>query len=312
VTPPLAPLGEPLFGLLRQGTPEVVVSGSVCAVTVSGQVLLEVDPARRVWARSLLKPWQWRAMSMDDASIPLDRIALAAASHNGTPLHVDVAQRWQPSASDNDLLLPPCPPLGPEPGQDRTPSRWTHPCSGKHAALLHSCLVHGWDGATYTSTGHPFHERLIETLRRDLHESALDFDWAVDGCGLPTPRLTVRQLARLFAAWAADRHRDRLWEAFAAHPQLVGGEGRLDSALITEGAGAWVAKEGADGLLGLAVAPSPSHPHGLGLVVKVAQGWDPPSMRRIALQALHRLGIDAPPPATGGAQQLVWHPALGG
>ncbi len=58
------------------------------------------------------------------------------------------------------------------------------------------------------------------------------------------------------------------------HPDLVGGFNRLDSTIIKAGSGRVIAKEGADGLLGLAVE-HPDYPDGLGIVIKIAHGWDP-------------------------------------
>ena len=59
-----------------------------------------------------------------------------------------------------------------------------------------------------------------------------------------------------------------------AEPDLVGGLDRLDSTILKAGGGRVVAKEGADGLLGLAIVHD-AFPEGLGVVIKIAHGWDP-------------------------------------
>ena len=56
-------------------------------------------------------------------------------------------------------------------------------------------------------------------------------------------------------------------------PDLVGGFNRLDSTIIKAGKGKVIAKEGADGLLGMAII-HPDYPKGLGVAVKIAHGWN--------------------------------------
>ena len=57
------------------------------------------------------------------------------------------------------------------------------------------------------------------------------------------------------------------------HPDLVGGFNRLDSTIIKAGNGKVIAKEGADGLLGISIE-HPDYPKGLGIVIKIAHGWN--------------------------------------
>ena len=48
---------------------------------------------------------------------------------------------------------------------------------------------------------------------------------------------------------------------------------RLDSTCLKAGDGKILAKEGADGLLGISV-DHPDWPDGLGVVIKIAHGWN--------------------------------------
>ena len=56
------------------------------------------------------------------------------------------------------------------------------------------------------------------------------------------------------------------------------------------GEGKVIAKEGADGLLGLAIE-HPDYPKGLGVVVKIAHGWNSQATWYIARAVLGVLGI---------------------
>ena len=75
------------------------------------------------------------------------------------------------------------------------------------------------------------------------------------------------------------------------HPDLVGGFNRLDSTILKAGEGTVIAKEGADGLLGLAIE-HPDYPKGLGIVVKIAHGWNAQATWYVARAILGVLGID--------------------
>ena len=114
---------------------------------------------------------------------------------------------------------------------------------------------------------------------------------ARDGCGLPTQSNTVTELALLFAGLAKTKDEDWIWDAMVEHPDLIGGFNRLDSTILKACHGAVIAKEGADGLLGLAIE-HPEYPEGLGVVVKIAHGWNPQATWYIARYILGVLGFE--------------------
>jgi L-asparaginase II len=175
--------------------------------------------------------------------------------------------------------------------QVRRPRRWYHCCSGEHAAILRGCRLKGWDRVGYTLPQHPLFAAYIEVLRRTLGPDWRPVRVARDGCGLPTASNTVDELARLYAALAAHRDDDWIWEAMIRHPDLIGGFNRLDSTILKAGGGAVVAKEGADGLLGLSVVHE-DYPDGLGIVIKIAHGWNPQATWYVARACLGVLGFE--------------------
>ena len=71
---------------------------------------------------------------------------------------------------------------------------------------------------------------------------------------------------------------------------LVGGFNWLDSTIIKAGNGKVIAKEGADGLLGISIE-HPDYPKGLGIVIKIAHGWNSQATW-YARAVLGVLGID--------------------
>jgi L-asparaginase II len=175
--------------------------------------------------------------------------------------------------------------------QVRRPRRWYHCCSGEHAAILRGCRVKGWSRVGYVWPHHPFFQEYVQYIRE-----VLGSDWkmgtiAKDGCGLPTVSMTVTDLARLFANLVTEREHDWIWDAMVSHPDLIGGFNRLDSTILKACHGRVLAKEGADGLLGLAIE-HPEFPDGLGVVVKIAHGWNPQATWYIARYILGVLGFE--------------------
>src|SRR5205085_50168 len=75
------------------------------------------------------------------------------------------------------------------------------------------------------------------------------------------------------------------------HAAILRGCSRLDSTILKACHGRVIAKEGADGLLGLAIE-HPEYPDGLGVVVKIAHGWNPQATWYIARYILGVLGFE--------------------
>ena len=75
------------------------------------------------------------------------------------------------------------------------------------------------------------------------------------------------------------------------YPDLVGGFNRLDTTVMKSCGGQVIAKEGADGLLGLVIV-HPDFPEGLGVVIKIAQGWNPQATWYVARGVWGVLGFE--------------------
>jgi hypothetical protein len=102
---------------------------------------------------------------------------------------------------------------------------------------------------------------------------------------------TTTELAMLYANLVTTKNQDWIWDAMVRFPDLIGGFNRLDSTILKSCQGKVLAKEGADGLLGLAIE-HPDFPDGLGIVIKVAHGWDMRASWYIARYTLGVLGFE--------------------
>jgi len=138
---------------------------------------------------------------------------------------------------------------------------------------------------------HAVHQGYLREIRKVLGDNWNPKTTAKDGCGLPTISMTVTELARIFASVYTQRDDNWIWEAMIRHPDIMGGFNRLDSTILKSCGGKVIAKEGADGLLGLSIE-HPDFPDGLGVVIKIAHGWDPTATWFVARWTLGVLGFE--------------------
>jgi L-asparaginase len=282
---------EPLVDYRRNGVSETTVHGAV-AWASGDEVLHSFGGNVLCYGRSMMKPITMKVFA--DALGPKlnwEQKAISCASHNGDTEHVAAAQSIL-SESERGLMRTPLDvPLVQFGRQVRRARRWYHCCSGEHAAILRGCRELGWTRVGYTLPQHPLFPAYLKQLRTTLGTDWSPLRVARDGCGLPTVSNTVNELARLFADVARNRDDDWIWEAMQRNPDLVGGFNRLDSTIIKIGGGSVLAKEGADGLIGLSIA-HPDYPNGLGIVIKIAHGWNAQASWYIARSVLGVLGFE--------------------
>lgn len=294
-----------LVEVVRSGVVESTHAASVVALRPDGSTALALGAVDvPVFPRSSNKPLQTAALL--DAGWPApdaETIALATASHSGLPEHLSVVRRTLSAAglSEDDLGCPARLPLDVDAahaliraGGDASPL--TMNCSGKHAAMLATCVANGWTTDGYLDPKHPVQQAITRTIERLAGEQVKHV--AVDGCGAPQHALTLAGLARAFTRLATGDD-GRTAEAMRRHPDLVGGPGREVTRLM-QGIPGLVAKDGAEGVFAAAL------PDGSTAAVKVADGATR-AVVPVLVVALRALGVDAPV-----LDELGTSPVLGG
>jgi len=282
---------EPLIDYRRNGVSETTIHGAVA--WASGQEIIHSFGGNVLcYGRSMMKPITMKVFADDLAGVlNAEQKAISVASHNGDTEHVAAAQSILTEPEWGLMQTPLDVPLIQFGRQVRRARRWYHTCSGEHAAILRGCRVRGWNRAGYTLPQHTFFAAYLEQLRKTLGKDWEPLRVARDGCGLPTVSNTVNELARLYADLVRTKDEDWIWDAMIENPDLIGGFNRLDSTTIKACGGKVIAKEGADGLLGLAIE-HPDYPDGLGIVIKIAHGWDNQATWYIARAVLGVLGFE--------------------
>ncbi len=281
---------EPLVDYRRHGVSETTIHGAV-AWSSGGEVVHSFGGNVLCYGRSMMKPFTLKVFADDLEDCSWEQKAISVSSHNGDTEHVAAAQSLLSKSEWGLMQTPLDVPLVQFGRQVRRARRWFHCCSGEHAALLRGCRLKGWKRAGYTLPMHPYFRAFIGVLRRYLGADWKPLRVAKDGCGLPTVSNTVSELATLFAGLAKHKDEDWIWEAMVRHPDLIGGFNRLDSTILKACEGKVIAKEGADGLLGLAIV-HPDYPEGLGVCIKIAHGWNAQATWYIARAILGVLGFE--------------------
>jgi L-asparaginase len=214
------------------------------------------DPELVAYVRSAAKPLQ--ALPLADYDLPSHELAIACASHEARPEQLVAVRALleRGGFATEDLEC------GAEHG-----SRLRHNCSGKHAGFLFLCRARGWDAEGYRLPGHPLQEELLALVAGTVGRPAGEIATAIDGCGVPTFALSLTEMARMFAGFAAGRPQgmETIVAAMTGHPELVGGAQAADTLVMQALPGA-VAKRGAEGVLCVGL------PDGTGVALKVEDG----------------------------------------
>jgi L-asparaginase II len=284
----------------RGGLPESVHTVHLAVVAAAGHVVAACGNADLVtFPRSSSKPVQALPLALGAPELPTDELAIACASHAGTPQHLAVVSRLlaRSGSTVNDLRCGAHPPFDPAAAADlirrnEPPTPLHHNCSGKHAGMLLACALNGWPQGGYTAHAHPLQVQ-IRALHAELGGVSLDDVHAgTDGCSVPAFALPLHAPARLFARLAAPTGElapalERVFQAMTAHPFLIAGPGRLDTALMPLVPGL-AAKVGAEAFYGMALRETPRGP--LGVAFKVVDGGER-ARPHVALAVLEALGV---------------------
>lgn len=231
-------------------------------------------------------------------------LALACASHNGAPIHVERVNNWLADlgCGDDDFRC------GPQESRDdalriqmirdgQSPCRVHNNCSGKHAGFL-TLNQHLGGDAEYCQIDHPVQQACMDAFEDVTGENSPGF--GIDGCSAPNHAATLHGIARAMAFFAAaeedgDARQSaaaRLRNAMVTYPELVAGEGRACTELMRACGGRVALKTGAEAFF-IAIIPEMK----LGVALKIMDGTTRGAEAAIAA-ILVRLGIlDAAHPA---------------
>jgi L-asparaginase II len=283
--------------------------GAVAGLAADGtQVISAGNTAVPFFPRSANKPLQATALLRCGLDLDGELLALAAASHSGEDFHVDGVRKILSGAglTEDDLGCPPSWPLDLETARrliarGEGMSRIRMNCSGKHAAMLATCVLNDWPVRGYLAPDHP----LQQVIRRTVEELAGQQVpvTGVDGCGAPLFALTLAGLARAFRALVLagpGTPGRRVADAMRAHPEWTSGTTR-DERRLMDAVPGLLLKGGAEGVDAFALADGQGVRAG---AVKIDDGAHR-ARTPVTVAALRLLGAVVP-------DELATVPVIGG
>lgn len=270
----------------RAGFVESRHRGACAVVDADGKLLQSWgDVDALVYPRSALKPLQALPLiesgAADRFGLGDEEIALACASHNSEPFHVERVTAWlrRIGLTVDDLECGLCESISLDVtksmGRAREAFTRAHNnCSGKHAGFLSTALHLGEATQGYIGADHPVQKRVTKAVEDMTGVSLSAAPCGSDGCGIPVFAFPLHALARGMARMMSDDLGDvrtaaarRVRAAMAACPQCVAGTKRFDTRVMSACQGEVLVKGGAEGVH-IAMIPG----RGLGIALKVDDG----------------------------------------
>ena len=295
----------------RGGIVESAHRGAFAVVDAGGALRMALgDIERPIFPRSACKVLQALPLVASGAADALqlndEELALACASHSGEAAHARTAAAMLAKAGVDVSALE-CGAHWPYneaasrelARRDEAPSALHNNCSGKHAGFVClGCRLNGGRGdlrgflSGYVRPEHPVMREVSAALQAttgwDLSTSAR----GTDGCSIPTHAVPLRHLALAFARVAtgqglsADHARaaQRLRQAVARAPFMVGGTGKFDTRVMERFGERVFCKVGAEGVHCAALPEL-----GLGVAIKIDDGNNARACEVVLAALLQRL-----------------------
>lgn len=285
-------LDEVLAEYVRDGVVESVHRGQLIALNSDGSVNFALgDVNHLIFPRSTVKSIQGAAMVRAGLTLEPRLLALGCSSHSGSAEHIAAVREILALAKLDETALQ-CmldKPLGDAERRawgDAPATRIAMNCSGKHAAMLLTCVTNSWPIENYLDAAHPLQQAIKGELEALAGEKITLT--STDGCGAPLFLISLMGLARAIRAVtiSTDPVHQSVMNASRQFPQMVAGIGRLTTQMIEAVPGLYM-KDGAEAV---EVA---SMPDGRTLVFKVSDGSLRP-FRVLVHAGLKKLGIDSP------------------
>jgi len=302
---------EPLVAITRADLDESMHFGAVVLADADGKVLASAgSPEIVTYMRSTAKPLQALPLlesgAADHFRLTPSEVAIAIGSHGGEPRHVETVKGILSKIGLSEEFLM-CGAHAPYhrpsaralEAENRRPSVLHNNCSGMHAGMLALAKFRGEPPEGYFRPEHAVQREILEAVSSMTGVAADAIHLAIDGCSAPTFGVPLVNAAASFARLmeperfpSARRYAaHRAVEAMTGHPEMVAGEGRLDTALMAGSRVKLIAKAGAEGYYGIGFEKAG---HGYGIVFKVSDGEGDRARTAMVLRALGDLEVVDP------------------
>ena len=277
---------------VRDGVVESEHRGFLVMLNFDGSIFKSLgDIDTKVFPRSAIKCAQASAMVRNGLVLEPRLLALAQSSHSGGDIHMDGAREILASVGLDESALQ-CAldrPIGEAEKRawgEKPAARIAMNCSGKHSAMLATCVKNGWPIESYLEQSHPL-QLAIKAELENLAGETITLT-STDGCGAPLFLISVIGLARAIRniTISTDPVHKSVMDAARAFPEMVGGVGRHNTEMMQQVPGLFM-KDGAEAVNVTSLSD------GRAFAIKVSDGSQR-AFRTIVHACLKEFGIDSP------------------
>lgn len=247
-----------LIEYIRSGLIEQEHFGLFLKLSSNGDVVkLGEDKNYPFYLRSCAKPLQASLLvdfGLDEFyGMTSEEIAICCASHSGETCHVNAVKGFLNKIGINESYLK-CGLHKPLSKKEQnklllsgeTETVLQNNCSGKHVMMLGICKKMGWSVNDYDNIEHPL-QVAIKNKIYELCEIKDDYPLTKDGCGVPIYAMPLENMVKGYLNLFLNEKYFKIRKAFLENPYLIGGEDRLDTAIMSVNDNL-IAKVGAGGL----------------------------------------------------------------
>src|SRR6185503_12010074 len=200
------PSAAPLVQVRRGGITESRHRGQVAAVEPDGNVVASLGaPYNVTFLRSSAKPFQALPLLLTGAAERFgfnDReVALACASHNGEPIHTEIAASMlrKIGLGPEALMCGVHEPYSAEAAAElrargEEPNVLHNNCSGKHVGMLAVALHLGASIDNYISPENPVQKAIVDVVSQFSGVAVTDMAIGIDGCTAPAFGITMKAM----------------------------------------------------------------------------------------------------------------------
>ena len=307
------PNAEPLVEVRRGSITESRHRGHIVVAEPDGNIVRYLGSSQNVtFLRSSAKPLQALPLLVSGAAQRFgftdQEVALACASHNGEPIHTELAASMlekiglRPEALKCGVHEPYSIEVAGKLRQlGQSPNVLQNNCSGKHAGMLALAKHLGASTEDYLSAENPVQKAIADEVSQFSDVAVTDMAVGVDGCAAPIFGITVKAMALAYArlvsppAMFDKATRDaceRIVRVMSTYPELIGGTSdRLDTEIMRAAPGMLISKVGAEGVYTAGIKPCEEWPNGFGLALKIEDGEDKRARPTVVIESLRQLGV---------------------
>ncbi|MDD4600860.1 hypothetical protein SDC9_22892 [bioreactor metagenome] len=281
-------MSEILLNYTRGGKVESLHRGDIAVVDVKGNLVDHVgNPDLLMFWRSAAKPFQVLPFvargGINQFQIRSEELALMVSSHSGEQEHVDLVRKAleKVGLTEAALACGTAKPMNSKAAkaimmQNQKYQAVHNACSGKHTGMLALAKMLGVPVEGYTDPDHPVQKLMHQAVAEAAGLKSEQVEIGIDGCGVPVFYLPLKNMAYAYSRLAKPEEGNwgertkavvTIRDAMLAHPSVVAGTGRIDTALMRLTKGRILAKIGAEAVYCLAAVNE-----GIGITFKIEDG----------------------------------------